>query len=219
MTKLPALTVCAVPKLGDLTVYVSNFQFLILNILQDFKVLSRSMQKWIQPPTCSVHGLHRILSSYWLAHCYLMKKSTKGQLFFGSDCGMMKIFTLKPQPKGLLMSLPHFWGTVWWKRSRLEHMQTVNRTSRRIRGLFACSGSELWTLIKYSGSGMAQTGCGMAQTVACRLAVWQARVRISARHPRGGPLPSGSNEDIKSGTHRVLYIKNIVCMLGSCKNK
>jgi hypothetical protein len=50
-------------------------------------------------------------------------------------------------------------------------------------------------------------GCGVAQSVARRLAVWQARVRISARHPRGGPLPSGSNEEIKSGTRRVLYIK------------
>jgi hypothetical protein len=33
-----------------------------------------------------------------------MKKSTKVQLFFGLDCGMMKFFTLKPQPKGQLMS-------------------------------------------------------------------------------------------------------------------
>jgi hypothetical protein len=66
-----------------------------------------------------------------------MKKSTKVQLFFGSDCGMMKFFTLKPQPKGQLMPLPHFWGTVWRKRSQLEHMQTVNRTSRRIRSLEA----------------------------------------------------------------------------------
>ncbi len=113
-----------------------------MNILQDFKVLSRSMQKWIQTPACSAHGLHRILSFYWLAHCYLMKKSTKVQLFFGSDCGMVKFFTLKSQPKGQLMSLPHFWGTVWRKRSRHEHMQTVNRTSRRIRGLFARSGSK-----------------------------------------------------------------------------
>ncbi len=137
---------------GHQPLYVFNFLFLILNILQDFKVLSRSMQKWIQPLACSVHGLHRILSSYWLAHCYLMKKSTKVRLFFGSDCGMMKFFTLKPQPKGQLMSLPHFWGTLWQKRSRLEHMQTVNRTSRRIGGLFAWSGSELWTLIKYSRS-------------------------------------------------------------------
>ncbi len=28
-----------------------------------------------------------------------------------------------------------------------------------------------------------------------------------ARHPRGGPLPSGSNEKIKSGTRREVYIK------------
>jgi hypothetical protein len=34
----------------------------------------------------------------------------------------------------------------------------------------------------------------VAQTVARRLAVWQARIRISARHPQ------------KSGTRRVLYI-------------
>jgi len=32
------------------------------------------MQKCIKPPVCSVHGLHRILSSYWVAYCYLMKK-------------------------------------------------------------------------------------------------------------------------------------------------
>ncbi len=26
------------------------------------------MQKWIQPPACLVHSLHRTLFSYWLAH-------------------------------------------------------------------------------------------------------------------------------------------------------
>ncbi len=40
-------------------------------------------------------------------------------------------------------------------------------------------------------------GAAVAQTVARRLAVRQARVRISARHPRGGPLPTGSHEDNK----------------------
>jgi hypothetical protein len=38
------------------------------------------MQK---PPACSDHGLHRILSSYWLVHFHLMKKSAKVQLDFG----------------------------------------------------------------------------------------------------------------------------------------
>ncbi len=110
------------------------------------------MQKWIQPPACWVHGLHRILSSYWLAHFHLMTKSTKVQLYFGLGCGMMEFFTCKPQSKEQLMSLPHLWSTVWRKRSWLEHMQIVNRTSRRIGGHLAWSGSELWSCFKYSRS-------------------------------------------------------------------
>jgi hypothetical protein len=39
------------------------------------------MQKWIQPPACLVHGLHRNLSSYWLAHCYLLKNPPKASSF------------------------------------------------------------------------------------------------------------------------------------------
>ncbi len=49
----------------------------------------------------------------------------------------------------------------------------------------------------------------LMQIVARQFAVRQARVRISARHPRGSHLPSGSNEDNKSGTLLVVY-KNIV---------
>jgi hypothetical protein len=52
-------------------------------------------------------------------------------------------------------------------------------------------------------------GCGVAQIVARQLAVRQARVRISARHPRGGTLPSGSYEENKSGRRVILYI-NVV---------
>jgi hypothetical protein len=52
-----------------------------------------------------------------------MKKSTKVHLFFGSDCGMMKFFTLKPQPIGQLMCFAHLCNTVWRKRSRLEHAE------------------------------------------------------------------------------------------------
>jgi hypothetical protein len=47
-----------------------------LNILKDFKVLSRFMRNATQ-------------SSYWLAHCYLIKKSTKVALYLDVDCGMM----------------------------------------------------------------------------------------------------------------------------------
>jgi hypothetical protein len=49
----------------------------ILNIWKDFKVLSCFIQKCLQPPACSGHGLYRILSSDWLAHFYVMKKSAK----------------------------------------------------------------------------------------------------------------------------------------------
>jgi hypothetical protein len=41
---------------------------------------------------CSDHGLYRILSSYLLAHIFLLKKSAKGLLYFGLDCGMLEIF-------------------------------------------------------------------------------------------------------------------------------
>ena len=113
------------PLKGHQPLYVFNFLFLI------------------QPPACSVHGVHRILSSYWLAHFRLMKKSAKVQLYFGLGCGMMEFFTCEPQSKEQLMSLPHLRSTDWRKRSRLEQMQTVNQTNRRIGGLFAWSGSEL----------------------------------------------------------------------------
>jgi hypothetical protein len=57
------------------------------------KRLSRFTQKLIQPPACSDHGLLRILSSYWLAHFYLMKKSAKVLLYFGLDCGMLEFYS------------------------------------------------------------------------------------------------------------------------------
>ncbi len=103
-------------------------------------------------PTSCLFGSRseRILSSYWLAHFHLMKKSTKVHLYFGLHCGMMDFFTYEPQSKEQLICLPHFWSTVRQKRSRFENMQTVNRTSRWIRGLFAWSGSELWSLFKNS---------------------------------------------------------------------
>jgi hypothetical protein len=45
------------------------------------------------PPACSNHGLYRILSSYWLAHFYLMKKSAKVLHYFGfRDFGILQIF-------------------------------------------------------------------------------------------------------------------------------
>ncbi len=71
------------PWKGLQPLQVFDFLISLLNIWKDFKVLSCFMQKWIQPPACSDQSLHRILSSYWLAHFYLMKKSAKVLLYFG----------------------------------------------------------------------------------------------------------------------------------------
>jgi hypothetical protein len=76
--------------------------------LEYLKRLSHFMQKLIQPPACPDHALHRILSSYWLAHFYLMKKSAKELLYFCLDCGMMKFCTFKPQPKKTFDISPAF---------------------------------------------------------------------------------------------------------------
>jgi hypothetical protein len=54
------------------------------------------MQKGIQPPACSVHGLHRTLFSYWAG---ALKKSAKVQLYFGSGCGMMNYLPASRNPK------------------------------------------------------------------------------------------------------------------------
>ncbi len=64
------------PLKGHQPLYVFDFLISILNIWNNFKVLSRFMQNLTQPPACSDHRLHSILSSHWLAHCYLMKKFT-----------------------------------------------------------------------------------------------------------------------------------------------
>jgi hypothetical protein len=107
---------------GHQPLYVFNFLFLILNIWLEFKVLSRFMQKWTQPPACSVHGLHRILASYWLAHFHLMKKSAKVQLYFGLGCGMIEFFTWSRNPK------------INWRLSRIYGL----RFGEKNRGLSKC---------------------------------------------------------------------------------
>ncbi len=59
-----------------------------------------------------------------------------------------------------------------------------------------------------------KTGCSVAQIVPRWLAVRQARVRISARHPRGGPLPSGKQWGQQewcstSRIYKILYVCSI----------
>jgi hypothetical protein len=58
-----------------------------------------------------------------------MRKSAKVLLYFGLDCGMLEFFTDEYLSKEQLMSL---WSTIWRKRWRFEHMQTMIQTSRRL---------------------------------------------------------------------------------------
>jgi hypothetical protein len=71
------------------------FLNLTLEYLKRLQSSEPFMQKWIQPPAYPDHGLHRILSSYWLVHFYLMKKSAKVLLYFGLDCKMLEHGTVE----------------------------------------------------------------------------------------------------------------------------
>ncbi len=87
----------------------------------------------MNPISCRITVcIESCLSIAWLEHFYLMKKSAKMLPFFGLDCRMLEFFSHEQESKEQLMSLPHFWSTVWQKRSRFEHMQTVIQTSKRM---------------------------------------------------------------------------------------
>jgi hypothetical protein len=66
-----------------------------------------------------------------------------------------------------------------------------NRQRRSMNMGIGCGVAQIRCGVAQLGCGVALLGCGVAQIIARRLAVRQARVRISARQPRGGPLPSG----------------------------
>ncbi len=100
--------------------------------------MSCFIQKLIQPSACWDHGLFRILSSYWMSHFYLLKKSAEVLLYFGLDCGLLVFFmysTHKPQSQEQLLTLPHFWSTVRRKRSLFVTIQPVIPTGRMARGI------------------------------------------------------------------------------------
>ncbi len=133
----------------------ADFLISLLNIWQDFKVLSGFIQKWIQPPARSDYRLYRILSSYWLVHFYLMKKSAKVLHYTGLACGMLEflhIFFSQVVIQRAIVDFPAFWRPVWGKRLRFVTMQSLTPTSRMIRCIFLWSGSELWSLFKNSRS-------------------------------------------------------------------
>ncbi len=87
---------------------------------------------------------------------YLMKKSVKVLHYFGLDCRMLEFFkyySYELSSKKQLLSLLGFWSPVLRKRLRfvpIHRIQPVSRRRRRIRWISVWSGSELWTLSKYS---------------------------------------------------------------------
>ncbi len=89
------------------------FFYFDLEYLKDFKVLSRFIQKCLQPPASSAHCFYKIYFFYWRAHFYLMKKSAKVLHYFGLDCGMLEFFTYsthKPSSKEQWLTLRYIWS-------------------------------------------------------------------------------------------------------------
>ncbi len=122
------------------------------NIWKDFKVLCHFIQKCIQLPACSDHGLYRILSSYWLAHFYLIKKicQSAALFWFGlREVGILQIF----YPRAVIQR------TFVDSRAFLEH-GSAEKTAvcahtnpdpnkQEVGFSFVWSSSELWSLSKY----------------------------------------------------------------------
>ncbi len=120
---------------------------------KDFKFLSHFIQKWIQPLACSVHRFFRILSSCWLAHFYLIIKirQSAALFWFGLRAvGILHIFyqraVFQRKTDDSLAFLEH---------DLAEKIVVCAHTNRdpnkqEVGFIFVWSGSELWSLFKYS---------------------------------------------------------------------
>ncbi len=98
----------------------------------------------MNPSSCLFRSrFYRILSTYWLAHFYLMKKSAKVLLYFGLNCGMWNSFLTN-------CNLSRIFGAQIGKKIWAHANRDPNK--QEVGFIFAWSGSELWTLIKYSRS-------------------------------------------------------------------
>ncbi len=78
---------------------INSYRLLIIFLNFDLEYLRRfqsseppNTKHNLQPPASSAHGLYRILSFYWLAHFYFIKKSAKVLHYFGLDCIGCKSF-------------------------------------------------------------------------------------------------------------------------------
>ncbi len=138
------------PLKGHQLIYVFNFLFFILNIIFD------KSSKFRAASCKNVSNLLLVRITVCIESCL--------------PIGWRTFIWWKNLPKcsSILVCIAEWWLTSRnpknnWYLYRIfgarfgekdrglssEHMQTVNRTSRRIRGFFAWSGSELWSCFKY----------------------------------------------------------------------
>ncbi len=88
------------------------------------------MQKRIQLPSCSDHGLH--MSYYWLVHFYLMKKIHQSAALFWFGLRNVEILYSRAIIQRTNDVSPAFLEPGLAERSQFEHMQTGIQTSRRL---------------------------------------------------------------------------------------
>ncbi len=140
------------PWKGHQALLVYDFLILILNFWKNFKVLSRFIQKCLQPPASLAHGLYGILSSYCLATLLFDKKiRLNAALFwFGLRWNSSNVLLTSRPPKNNCWLFHIFRARFGWKDCRFEPKQPVCRRNRRNRWIFVQNGSELWSLFKYS---------------------------------------------------------------------
>ncbi len=117
------------------------------------------MQKWIQSPACWDHGLHRILSSYWLAYFYLMKKSAKVLLYFGLDAGCWDSLLTSRNPKNN-WCLSRIFGARYGGKDR--GWSTCKPWSQHVGGWIYFCMKRLRTLNSYQIFKVSGSGCGSA---------------------------------------------------------
>ncbi len=69
------------------------------------------MQKWNEPPACSNHGLHRFLSSYWLAHLLFDEKTAKLLLIsvWSAECLNSLLMSRNPKKNRCLSRIFGAW--------------------------------------------------------------------------------------------------------------
>ena len=138
------------PWKGHQPLYVFDFLISLLNILKDFKVLSRFMQNSTQS-SCLL-GLRFACAQaviFFTKPYSIMRE--RQQLFFGLRFAGKRFHHSVTRTKIEL----HFGGFFHQMKvrqpiGRQHSMQTVNRTSRRIGFNSVWSGSGLWRFLKYS---------------------------------------------------------------------